>query len=124
MVRAPRNKKATCPYCGREMRIPGGMFNAHNVTMFGNEECPMSRQPVPTRSGDDHEARVRIALHLAALLRDEDPTLVQTYLTCMDDAELQRFSMLLLAGINPGVGRSLWSWVETLPCARFEDVAS
>ena len=68
----------------------------------------------------DYSRRAALVCDLAAQLRDVDPSLVWDYLTCLPSGELQRLTMVALAGID--VDRPIsdvFGWVEQLPVAKY-----
>jgi hypothetical protein len=63
--------------------------------------------------------RATLVCDLAAQLRDVDPAVVWDYLTGLPADELQRMTMVALAGIDVDSPISeVFGWVQQLPAAR------
>ena len=94
--------RGLCPYCGRTVNVDAAhRFYRHSVAVRGFELCPLSGLPIPVQGLSHLELKRRAHLvgSLAVQLRDEDPTLLWTYLTCLDATEVQRLLMIALAAI-------------------------
>lgn len=62
-----------------------------------------------------------LALHLAAILRDEDPTVVWGSLIRLGHRQLQELAVIALSAIPVDMSRDeLLAWVNDLPAARTE----
>lgn len=84
------------------------------------------RPPLPEPDVSDEriaelEGAAELALHLALLLRDEDPNLVWAILSRLSRRQLQEMLVIALATVRPdATAAELFDWVEDLPAARQE----
>lgn len=113
--------RTVCPYCGRHITAKGGRYTRHGLTYDSDQYCPLSEQPAPTQgfTPDDHRRRAGIVCQLAAQLRDQDPTLIHSYLAVQPRPELERLLTVALAAIpTDKTLLDIFDWVTQLPEAR------
>ncbi len=116
-------RTVTCIYCGNQVRSDSGCYPRHSQSPKQRDDmCPLSYQRVP-RVGlteRDWEHRAKQVANLAWQLHDCDPAIVWAYLTALPADELQRLTLVALAGI-PIEGRTvddIFDWVTELPTAQ------
>lgn len=86
------------------------------------------RPPLPEPDVSDEriaqlEGAAELALHLALLLRDEDPNLVWAVLSRLSRRQIQEMLVIALATVRPdATAAELFGWVEDLPAAQREVV--
>lgn len=91
-------------------------FARHSSYPLG-PECPRSGDPVGTDAvvNTRHRERMRLVLHWAHILRDEDPARVHTWVVTCSRTELELLMLTALAGIDPDrTEQELFGWVEAL----------
>lgn len=107
-----------CPECGRVLDTHNGRYITHSMWALG-PECPLSRTVVSAAVWAEapHVARAQTVLHLASLLRDEDPAWVWAHVERTEPAELRRMLMTALAAIpvDQRTRDQLFEWVKELP---------
>jgi hypothetical protein len=109
---------ARCPLCDRTMSTYDGRFCRHR---HGEDYCRMSNQHVAITgvTPTDYLSRAHLVADLAFQVQDSDPAIVWDYLTALPGAELQRLTMIALAGIPVDkTVPQIFSWVSELPIAR------
>lgn len=109
---------ARCPRCDRTLSTYNGRFGRHR---HGDEYCRMTDQHVPItgETPTDYLSRAHLVTDLAAQVQDADPSIAWDYLTALPAAELQRLTMIALAGIPVDQTVSdIFGWVCELPIAR------
>lgn len=110
-----------CPRCGRDIATQNGRFWVHSTVANTRGRCPMSKQlaPITGHTADDFAARAHLVANLAWQLRDEDPAITWDYLTALPAEELQRITMIALAGLRVDqTVDEMFSWVADLPAAK------
>lgn len=79
---------------------------------------PLPEPAVSDQRAEQLEGTAEFALHLAFLLRDEDPNLVWEVLSRLDRQQLQELAVIALAAVPINATREeLYAWVEQLPGA-------
>jgi hypothetical protein len=109
---------ARCPFCDRTVSTDSGRFGRHR---HGDGYCRMTDQHVPIvgHTATDYVSRAHLVTDLAAQVQDADPSIAWDYLTALPAAELQRLTMIALAGIPVDQTVSdIFGWVTELPIAR------
>lgn len=113
---------APCTYCGRMVRTDGSRYKRHTTTRRGEEICRMEQQhaPVTGLNASSMVARAHMVADLAQQVQDRDPSIVWDVLTGLPADELQRLTMIALAGIPVEDNKiaDIWGWVCDLPEAK------
>lgn len=110
-------RRVVCLYCNRMVATHGNRWGKHSVTPGAFDRCPLSFRPIPYPGDSHREFRGRALLvgELAAQLRDEDPWMLQVYLTSLPAEELQRLLVVALAAVDVDKPISeLFDWVTDL----------
>ncbi len=82
---------------------------------------PLPDPEVSEERAAELEATAELALHLAFLIRDEDPNLLWEFLSRLDRRRLQELAVITLAAVPVDAALSdLYSWVADLPAAQGE----
>ena len=102
-VNEDRYRRVTCTVCGRTVRNRGGgslLYCIHNGT--NGELCSNSELPIPVAEGTrlTHSRRIKQVTALAGVVQDEDPSVVDTYLTALSGHELQAIALYALAALD------------------------
>lgn len=99
------------------------------VHRIRHREAPADyRPPLPNPDVSDEraaqlEGTAELALHLACLIREEDPNLVWSVLSRLPRRQLQELLVVTLSAVPvSATAAELFAWVEGLPAAQREVV--
>lgn len=96
---------APCFVCGRTVRRKGPnsrFYDIHATEAGGTERCTNSELPTPVTEINSftHSRRIKQVLGLASVVQDEDPRLIDNYLTGLSAHEVQAVALYALAAID------------------------
>lgn len=119
--RATLPREVECPECGRMVTVAMAQraYMQHSIYPTG-PECTLSKEPVSAEAIRNTVLRqnARTVLHWAQTLREEDPRIVQRWISYCDRAALENLMIIALAAIpeNTSPGRA-FDWVTRMETA-------